>query len=456
MTSLNRRLLLATGIILIVFLGLTGMVLDRAFRASAQSAVRDRLQAHVYALLAAADRDVSGTLRVPAELPEARFSIPGSGLYAQVLDGANRVVWQSPSLLGAQPRFAEAASPGESVFGRLSDDGPGFFGMAFGVVWESGSGAARYTFQVSEDLAAYQHQVSGFRRNLWGWFVAVGVVLLAVLALLLRWGLAPVRRVARDLDAVRSGRRQRLSGKYPRELIGLTESINAFVAFERARQERYRNTLSDLAHSLKTPLAVLRGASEPGFDGASPLAPLVREQVGRMTQIVDYQLQRSVAPAPATLASPVALRALVERMRTSLDKVYHERNLECVVDIDESLRAWASEGDLLEIVGNLMDNAYKWARGRVLVRAGPATVAGGVVMRLEDDGPGIADGERERVLQRGARADEAVAGHGIGLAVVREIVSAYGGELHIQRSEQLGGAALVLRLPGVSLPTAAQ
>lgn len=453
MISLNRRLLLASGVTLIVFLGLTGMVLDRAFRASAQEAVRDRLQAHVYALLAAADRDAAGTLRVPADLPEARFSTAGAGLYARVLDGRGQVVWHSPSTLGVQPAFAPPGEPGELVFERLQAQGEHYFGAGLVVVWESpGEGAARYAFQVSEDLSAYQRQVDGFRRSLWGWFAGVALVLLGVLAGLLRWGLAPLRQVARDLDQVRSGREQRLRGDYPRELLGLTESINTFVAYERARQERYRNTLSDLAHSLKTPLAVLRSSSEPGSAPDTDLAPLVREQVARMAQIVDYQLQRPVAATPATLAEPVSLRRLAERVCASLDKVYRDRALDCQLDIEPTLGVQIAEGDLLELLGNLMDNACKWARSRYRVQAVALAGAGGIEIAVEDDGPGIADAQRQGVLQRGVRADEAVAGHGIGLAVVRDIVGAYGGSLHIDRSEELGGAALKIVLPGAPKP----
>lgn len=453
MISLNRRLLLATGATLIVFLGLTGTVLDRAFRASAQEAARDRLQAHVYALLAAADRDAAGTLQVPSDLPEARFSTAGSGLYARVVDAGGRVLWHSPSTLGVQPAFAEPGQPGELVFERLETDAQDYFGTAFVVVWESTEEpTARYGFQVSEDLTAYQRQVDGFRRSLWGWFVAVAVVLLAVLAGLLRWGLAPLRQVARDLDRVRSGRAQRLGSDYPRELLGLTESINTFVAYERARQERYRNTLSDLAHSLKTPLAVLRSSSEAGSSAEAELAPLVREQVARMAQIVDYQLQRPVAATPSTLAEPVPLRHLAERVCASLAKVYRDRAIDCAVEVDYQLSVQIAEGDLLELLGNLMDNAFKWARSRVRIRAGLAVGNSGVAVAVEDDGPGIAEEQRQRVLQRGARADEAVAGHGIGLAVVRDIVNAYGGTLSIKRSDDLGGAAILVQLPGVSGP----
>lgn len=451
MISLNRRLLLATGATLVVFLGLTGTVLDRAFRASAQEAVRDRLHAHVYALIAAADRDADGTLQVSADLPEARYATAASGLYARVTDGKRNVLWSSASTLGVDAAYASAGQPGQMVFERLAGAGQEYFGAALMVMWESrAEGAARYVFQVSEDLSNYQGQVDGFRRSLWGWFVAVAVLLLAVLAGLLRWGLAPLRHVARDLDRVRSGRAQRLSGDYPRELRGLTDSINTFVAFERARQERYRNTLSDLAHSLKTPLAVLRSSSEAGVASGADLAPLVREQVSRMAQIVDYQLQRPVAAAPSSLAAPAPLRALAERVCASLTKVYRERAVQCDLALEAQLAVQMVEGDLLELLGNLVDNAFKWARSRVMVRAQTLADDGGVEIAVEDDGPGIAEELRQTVLGRGARADEAVAGHGIGLAVVRDIVSAYGGDLQIRRSGSLGGAALVVRLPGVA------
>jgi len=314
--------------------------------------------------------------------------------------------------------------------------------VALHVVWEGDGGAARrYTFQVSEDLRSYRSQVGGYRRALWGWFAGVAAVLLLVLGLVLRWGLRPLRQVERDLDDVRSGRSDRLQGAYPPELSGLTDSINTFIGSERARQERYRNTLADLAHSLKTPLAVLRGASH----GTSPseLAGMVQEQTERMSRIVDYQLQRAASPGRPTLGRPVPVLPVLERVRASLDKVYRDRAIACDIQVPADTAVHASEADLMEIFGNVMDNAYKWARSCVRIRT-EALSGGETAVCVEDDGPGIEPALRRRVLARGARADEAVDGHGIGLAVARDVAAACSGSISIDRSAALGGAQVCI------------
>lgn len=445
MSSLNRRLLLAAGAVLVVFLGLTGLVLDRAFRTSVEAAEKDRLQGHVYALLAAAER-ADGELVLPASLPEARFSTPDSGLYAQVVGEGGMPVWRSPSLLGAEVPFAASADPGAATFQRLQRDGEQYFGLGMTVVWEGDQAIARrYTFQVSEDLRTYWAQVGGYRRALWGWFAGVAVVLLGVLGAVLRWGLRPLRRVARDLDDVRSGRSERLQDDYPAELRGLTESINTLIVSERARQERYRDTLADLAHSLKTPLAVLRGASASGAANPGDLAAAVAEQSERMTRIVDYQLQRAASQGRPTLGRPVSVRPVLERVCASLAKVYRERGVRCDIVTAERCTVRASEEDLMEIAGNLLDNAFKWARSRVRIHVEDDGTA--FALCIEDDGPGIDAPQRERVLTRGARADEAVGGHGIGLAVVRDIAAAYSGTIAIDRSPTLGGARVCIAFP---------
>ena len=439
MKSLSRRLLLAAGAVLVVFLGLTGLVLDRAFRTSVEAGERDRLQGHIYALLSAAERSDAG-LVLPTRLPEARFSTPDSGLYARVVDGNGEPVWRSPSLLGTDVPFVASSAPGEPVFERLRSADDQYFGSALRVLWEGDGLASRsYTFQVSEDLQSYWSQVGGYRRALWGWFAGVAAVLLFVLGAVLHWGLRPLRRVERDLADVRAGRSEQLQGSYPAELTGLTDSINTFIASERARQERYRNALADLAHSLKTPLAVLRGAQP------ERLAAVVRDQSERMARIVDYQLQRAASSGHPTLGRQVAVGPVLERIRASLDKVYRRQGLHCELDLPADCALRVSEEDLMEMCGNVLDNAYKWARSRIRVHADDAHDE--FVLCVEDDGPGIAQPERERVLSRGARADESVGGHGIGLAVMRDIAAAYAGTISIDKSPRLGGARVCITLP---------
>ncbi len=448
MLSLNARLLLAASLVLAAFLGVAGAALDAAFRDAAVSALEERLQAQVYGLLAAAEPDAEGRIQLPEALPDGRFSRPGSGLYALVTDAEGEVLWRSSSLLGLALPAPETAAPGEWRFRRVTTaEGERLFLLVFGVRWETAPDAPRhYNFVVAEDRAAFDAQVAGFRRSLWGWLLGLGLVLLLVQGAVLRWGLAPLRRLEGEVHAIETGSQKRIDGRYPRELEGLTDKLNALLARERAQLERYRNGLADLAHSLKTPLAVLRGASGEDSDPAV-LAGQVREQCARMQQIVDYQLQRAALSGRTTLMAPVAMAPLIERIVSSLEKVYADKGVDCRPDIEPGLTFSGDEGDLLELLGNLIDNAFKWCRGRVRIAA--RSSEGQMWLAVEDDGPGIPADQAARVLERGARADPSIDGHGIGLAVARDIAAAYRGELAIGRSD-LGGATVRVCLRGVS------
>jgi len=443
MISISRRLLLSTSLVLAAFFGLTGLTLDRAFHEHALRSLRERLQTQIYSLLAAADLDPGGRLQLPAALPEPRFSIPHSGLYGEVTDAAGNAVWRSQSLSGTRLLLPSGLPPAASSFYEpKSTDRPRVYALGYGVVWETESGRPQpYTFSVAEQAGIFDQQAREFRRSLWAWLGGVSVLLLLVQGVVLRWGLHPLRGAEHDLAEIEAGRRERLEGSYPRELRGLTDNLNALLSNDRASLERYRRSLGDLAHSLKTPLAVLRSAAE---GEGSPLAHSVDEQVSRMSQIVEYQLHRAATSGRSSLAAPIALRRLTVKVVASLSKVYADKGVQTAVKIPESAEFRGDEGDLLEILGNLLDNAYKWCRTRVRV---DATAADGTLMlRVDDDGPGIPPQEAIAVLGRGVRGDQATGGHGIGLSVVRDIVEAYGGRLEVG-SGPLGGARISATFP---------
>ncbi len=452
--SIHARLTLAAGLLLAAFLSATAFALERAFRDSAEAALRERLQGHVYALLAASDLAADGTLGLPAALPDPRFSTPGSGLYGQVEGLDKGTQWTSPSQLGLTVAYrSEGLAHGLRRYETLSaSDGTPLMALSFAVLWEDERKRFHhFIYHVAEDLAPLETQLAGFRRTLWGWLGALGLLLLGAQLLVLRWGLTPLRRVAADLAAIEAGRQHALTGAYPRELQPLTANLNALLQHERAHLERYRNTLGDLAHSLKTPLAVLRGVAERGDDDTG-MAPAVREQVERMNQIVDYQLQRAATAGRTPLAAPLDAAALLRKVAETLRKVHAERGIRIEIEAAEAVSFRGEEGDFLELAGNLMDNACKWCRKSV--RASLERVskpnrggAGGTLrLRVEDDGPGIEPALAEEILERGVRADTRVPGHGIGLAIVRDIVAVYGGELSLARSA-LGGLSAEVRLP---------
>lgn len=449
--SLRARLLTAAALALMAFLGLTGLALDRAFRDSQLSALQDRLQGYLYAFLANTEVTRTGSLLLPEPMPEPRLERPGSGLYAGISGPVHR--WESPSALGRELPFDQELDPGDKRFlGPLATLVGGVYLLSEGVAFEAGGPDGEdifITLFVAEHERGLNRQVTVFREMLWTYLGSAALLLLALLLVVLRWSLKPLRLVARELGDIEQGKRDRLTGDYPDELVPLTANLNTFIEAERENLTRYRHTLSDLAHSLKTPLAVVRSQVESDAP-VEELRGLVAEQVDRMNAIVAYQLSRAATSGHQTLAAPLALEARAEALVSSLEKVYAAKNILCEFDIAADARFFGEEGDLMELLGNLVENAFKWASHRVLLTVKPLAPVGarrpGLRLTVEDDGPGIQPDQVEKVLQRGARGDERVHGHGIGLAIVQDILKSYRGTLEVGRSE-LGGARFMVELP---------
>lgn len=443
MRSLHTRLLLAATLVLAGFIGATGLTLDKAFRVSARASVQERLQSYIYALLAATGEDERGRMVPPRRIPEPRFSKPDSGLYAVIAGPDGGPLWRSGSLAGRRVDIVQQQAPGEREFRQFTRADTDLYAISFGVAWVDAANAEElYTFAVAEDTAAFEEQIDSFRKTLWSWLGAMAVVLLLAQGLILRWGLRPLRSVESDLQRIEQGRAEHLTGIYPKELTGLTSSLNSLIEHIKRVQARYRNSLDDLAHSLKTPLALLQSFSERTAAESGQEHRLVREQVERMDAIIEHQLQRAAVSGRATLACAVPLQPVLERLLRSLDKVYRDKQVDVSRDLDPAATFYGDEADLTEALGNLLDNAYKYCSSqvRVCVRSESKPASGqGLEIIIEDDGHGIDPGMIDTVLQRGKRMDETVPGHGIGLSMAREIIAVYGGELTIG-SGDLGGA----------------
>jgi len=443
MRSLNSRVALSAALVLAVFVALSAYALDRAFRESARSARQERLLAQVYLLMAAAEVNAQGRLSMPGGPTEPRLELPGSGLYAAILDGSGDAVWRSRSSLSADPPSGPPLPPGATRFERTARGETEFFLQRFGVDWTTEGGSYPFTFGVAEDLAPFEAQLAAYRRSLWSWLGAMALLLLAAQWLTLRWGLRPLRQVAGELSRVQQGAQQHITGDYPTEVRLLTDDLNTLLAHERAQQRRYRDALADLAHSLKTPLAVLR-TELARLSGEA--ARTLEEQVQGMDRIVGYHLQRASTSGRAALMAPQPVRRAVERVVQALTKVYAGKPVAVQIEVAQDTGFRGDEGDLTELLGNLLDNAFKWCRGRVRVQA--RIQDGQLALSVEDDGPGITAEAAQHVLERGVRADESRPGQGIGLALVRDILAAYDGKIEIARSE-LGGARVSCQVPGV-------
>lgn len=394
---------------------------------------------------------------IPQDMLDPRFDMPGGGIYAVAVGSDFR--WESASALGRILPTPESQDPqaGGRFEGPVIVPGPrdGFVELYAYTVSAVLDGEGRIpdvklTFGIYEDASYVAEQIGVFRRTLWAWLGASALVLAIVQALALRWSLRPVAGVERALADVQQGRVSRLVDEHPRELQPLTDSINALIDSERRNLEQVRRTLGDLAHSLKTPLAVLQSRLEAGATG-DDLREDVRTQVQRMNDIVGYQLSRAARSGHVLYSAPLKIEGTAEEIVLGLEKIHATKGVLAEFEIDPAARFHGELGDLQELLGNLLENAFKWAKRRVALQVttlpAPAGKRGGVEFAVEDDGPGIAEDQIDRVLQRGVRGDERVQGHGIGLSIVQDIVAAYQGALTVERSAELGGARFVARFP---------
>jgi two-component system, OmpR family, sensor histidine kinase PhoQ len=452
--SLRARVVLWVSVALVVLFAATGFVLDVAFRNSIDEARREVLEAQMLGLIAAVE-DSGGELSLPTADNDidSQLRVPNSGAFAAVYSDDGRAVWQSLSLLGRDFPIDYLAVVGEERFERL--DLPGFPPLeAFlkGIGWEFPDGrTGDYTFAIALSLEPYNERQAAFRRILIGWFLGITLTMLAVLSGLLTFVLLPLKRLERQVREVEAGERVKLTGRYPSEIVGLADNLNALIDTERRRLARYRNTLDDLAHSLKTPLAAMRTLlAEQRTSSSEPAQDALNRELERMDQRVSYQLRRARATGATGLGTePVAVAPIVDDLKQTLDKVYREKRVACSVDVAPSSVFRGDPGDLTEILGNLMDNGYKYCKARVRVQA--RSTPERLVITVGDDGRGITAEETATLFQRGKRADESVPGQGIGLAVVRETVELYRGTLDVGRSE-LGGAELRVELARAGLP----
>ncbi|MEO2175926.1 MAG: ATP-binding protein [bacterium] len=460
-------MLLTASLVLFVFLGLMGLVLDQAFQRSAEKSVSERLLIQIYGLLSVTELN-AGELFLPEVLQEPRFNNPGSGLFALVLDERGGEQWRSPSsvdlVISQEETVALHAGlePGSDRFDEIiQSKEQRFFFLSYKILWlGAGDTATQLTFVVVQSMDAYLGEIQSYRNNLWSWLVGVIVILIAIQGFIMKWSLSPLGELAGDLKAIEDGAQEYLDGEYPTEIAGVTRNLNLLLSSERRQREKYRTTLADLAHSLKTPLAILKGSAnqltylkrdyaqttdgEIGVIGAvQDIQQTIDEQVARMDQIVGYQLERAVAGSSVLIRKAIQVPPIVKKLIGALKKVYRDKEIDIEINVTDCT-FFGDERDLMEVLGNIVDNACKYGNKRVRVFVGQQGEAD-LMLVIEDDGAGISSKDRAKILSRGLRLDSKQSGQGIGLAVVVEIVERYGGKIEVGESA-LGGAKITVAM----------
>jgi signal transduction histidine kinase len=453
--SLLRRLVVTATIWTLLALIAVAIALTTLFQNSVLRSLDDRLEAVTLTIIATADQDANGRV-APSQPPQdSRYDRAFQGMYWQINaienDRLGPVLGESESLVDevifVEPRAFESALENFGQPAEFNVKGPDNQLLRVVIRGVELPGAVgRILVVAAEDRRPADAEVRRFALVSVGIFLVFGIVLAVGVIFQVRIGLAPVFAMRDAVAEVREGRSERVVGDFPVELQPLGEELNSLLVHSRKVVERARTHVGNLAHALKTPIAVLLNESE---SSDTELADLVRRQTQTMSRQVDHHLRRAQAAAHAkAIGARCDVGAVVEDMTRTLNKIYSRQNKEVASSYEPALEFRGERQDLEEMVGNLSDNACKWAQSHVLISAGIAG-EGQVFVRVDDDGPGMDVEQREMALQRGVRLDEEAPGSGLGLSIVVDLAGVYGGELKLAESDQ-GGLRAELLLPGRS------
>ena len=445
--SLRLRVLMASGVILLGSIALIVLSVMKSFERAQYELIKKELATGANVLLTAASVE-NGQLVMPSLMPDEQFNQVESEVLGVVLNQLGDVIWRSHSSLDEILYYSVHFNEATTDFTRYSGPAGEYFLYDIDVSLDG----IPLTFLTMIPSAEYNTVFIDFCSNL---LISLSLIALLMMALLhygMHWSLIPVRQMAESLKRIEQGETDQLDQSYSKELESLTDALNQLLSNERKQIEHHRNAMADLAHSLKTPLAVLQSVqlshSMQQEQEPDNVARVMDEQIQRMNQIIRYQLQRAVTHQHGLVKHKSDVGNLIERITRTLDKVYHDKGVELTLRAKPETEFSAEEQDMMEVLGNLLENAYRLClrQVKVIVRETEGQGKRWIECRVEDDGPGVPVNRRDDILKRGVRADSRTKGQGIGLAVALDIVDSYGGQLTISDS-RLGGALFQVRMP---------
>ncbi|NLS21223.1 HAMP domain-containing histidine kinase [Rhizobium sp. P40RR-XXII] len=444
--SLRVRLILGAGVWIAVALVLAGVAIGYLFTKSVERGASADLSATMSRLVALINADARDTAPVlTGSLPDPRYDTPISGLYWQITDLGTQQMIRSRSLWD---HVLKLETPNEG--GQLSTvQGPvGQSLLAFSLTarFAKAKNERRFQVIVAQDRSILDEAITRFGRELAVALLILGVVLVLAAILQVRFGLSPFRKLRQDIEGIRKGAASSIDATYPLEVVPVVSEVNALLALQQKSMDFARARASDLAHGLKTPLAVLGTIAYELEDGgdkrsAATIIELTNEMRGR----IDYQLRLVRLRQRIRMhALSASLSNIVPRAIAVLKKTRTSEQVDWVVNIIDGLNVDIDANDLIELVGVILENAAQWADSMISVQAKKdATV---VELRISDDGPGIQSADLRSIGRRGGRFDETSPGTGLGLAIACEIVSLNNGTIAFERS-QYGGLEVTIRLP---------
>ena len=440
--SMTRRMIVVAAAWIAALLLLGGFALDRVLSRSIVANFDEQLVRVLNSMIAASEIGPDGEVRFTRPPADQRFIEPYSGLYFQI-SGLGADTFASRSLWDRRLRVSDHTDDKPHLydsgeFSTREHSEPMRIAERDAILPGSN---IRWRFQVAQSREAVDNQIRTLRRTLIWSFSALGAGLLILAALQTVYGLWPLRRVRREVASIRSGEETRISQEFPTEIRPLTEEINQLLAHSEDQAEEARRHAGNLAHALKTPLTVITNAATAD---APDLDDTVIRESAAMRRQIDHHLARARAIGRrASAHARATVWGSLEAVERAVDRLYEGVTVDIAGDRGAEVRV--ERQDLDEMLGNLVENAAKYGHGRVFVTVEPRGEF--VDILVEDDGPGIPAEEREAVFPRGARLDTGKPGTGLGLAIVRDVAEIYGGSIHLEQSEDLGGVLARLTLP---------
>lgn len=431
--SLSKRLLISNLLVCILILPLFGLSLYQAFKSQANLSQAQALEAYSYNLLASSEI-INGKLQVTDELDAPSFQLPDSGLYAIIRQQQN-IVWHSDSFIApTAPIKWQSSQVGVSQFNSIYFNGQAYFNWQLNVEFEQNGQIYPFTFHIIKHKLDYQTQLDRFFSSIWRWLLFIAIAFILIQSLWIIWFKRPLTQLNQEIEQIETRQRQQLSETYPIEINALSKNLNRLIKTEQQQRSRYKNTLADLAHSLKTPLAVIFSSKD--------LNPGIQPQLEQIKKIINHQLKRAQTNGHNNWHLGCEIEPVAQAIIASLKKIYQDKAIHFQLTIQSKSLFYGEESDLYELLGNLLDNACKACQSNVLLTVSQAPKLN---ICIADDGKGLSDTQLTEILKRGHRADTYEQGHGIGLAIVQDLANSYQAELKVSATSQLGGAQFELR-----------
>lgn len=416
--------------VLIIALPALFFAISRAYHSSLVDATEKNLEAHLYSLISEVEF-VDSSVVMPDTILAPELNRINSDTFALIYQEGD-LVWYSDSAvkLRFNPVLDETQA-GASEFSKVEYRGEIYWQLSLTVILGNADNSQQAKFILLRHNRALLELMAEFKGVLINWMFSLGAIMTLLMGLGFIWNARPLQRLDKEIKAIEAGTKDRLSSSYPIELETITEDLNLLLESQKRQKERYRSSLSDLAHALKTPLAVLQTSSLANDK-------IAQEQLDRINAMIEHQLKRAATGASDTWKKQTEIAPVVDAILNAMKKVYHEKHINFHLECDQDVVFLGDKTDLMEILGNLIDNACKACVDQVSVII-VSEQENALLINISDDGPGISKHDRARLLQRGTRLDTYEAGHGVGMAIVSDLVNDYQGSIDIGTAE-LGGA----------------